>query len=59
MTLFSPALRQETTSTTVQCDIDLKQKTEELRTANATINRMTEANQSLTNQCEENIQVRI
>lgn len=53
------ALRQEITSTTVQCDIDLKQKTEELRTANATINRMTEANQCLTSQCEENIQVRI
>lgn len=50
------ALRQETTSTTVQHDIDLKQKTEELRLANATINQLTEANQSLTNQCEENIQ---
>lgn len=51
------ALRHENTSTTVQCDIELKQKTEELRIASATINQMTETNQSLTNQCEDNIQV--
>lgn len=50
------ALRQETTSTAVQNDIDLKQKTEELRAANATISQLTEANQTLSNQCEENIQ---
>lgn len=49
-------LRHELTSTSVQFDIDLKRKTEELRTANSTIQLLSDTNQALTNQCEENTQ---
>lgn len=52
----SIASRQELTSSAVQNEIDLKQKTEELRLAQSTIQQLTETNQFLTNQCDENSQ---
>lgn len=48
--------RHEWTSSTVQYDIDLNQKTEQLRIANSTIQQLTETNQTLTNQCEDQAQ---
>ncbi|KAJ6645850.1 Nucleoprotein TPR, partial [Pseudolycoriella hygida] len=47
------ALRKEITSTTIQFEIDLKQKTEELRNATLTIQELTETNQTVNALCDE------